>query len=114
MTGVRIRGADDHAADLGIDDSVSTGRCPAISGTGFQSDEEGRAFRLVTSLCAIMERFNFRMGSAGALVPAAANDLATSQQDRADHWIWRRSAASATGQAQGLAHVVSVTGHGGN
>jgi hypothetical protein len=65
----------------------------------------------VTSLFAIIQRFNLGVRTACAMMPAATNNPAALYQNCADERIGRSRAEPAPGQAKGQAHVIRISKH---
>ena len=63
-----------------------------------------RPGRTIASLVSVPKRFNFGVRLAGAVMPAAADDVAAFYQDGADHRIGGCQAKTAMSEAERQAH----------
>lgn len=68
-----------------------------MSATRFERDIERCGSGFATALFRVTQCFDFRVSFAGAPMPAASDDLAALDQQRADHGIGRSRAVTAPG-----------------
>jgi hypothetical protein len=105
MSWVGISGRDDHTIQLGSNDRVTTGWCPARCAARFQCDVKGRSTGLVTVPHRVAKRLHFGVRLAGTSVPPAPNDSPASNQDSTHAWIGRSKAPALPGKLHRLRHV---------
>ena len=105
-----------HPRHAGLDEGVGAGGRAAVVAAGFQGDVGGGAARALPGLA---QGMHFRMGLAGALVPALAQHRTVAHDDAADARVGRGGEQAALGQLQRAGHEGIVGGgegvveHGG-
>src|SRR5437016_4728382 len=108
MARIRIYRAGDDALDSGGDNRVGARRRATVSTARFKGDVKRCAFWAVTSLLRRAKSLDFRMGFAGAPVPALADDSASLDQNRPNYRIRRSRPVAPAGEAHSKAHVASL------
>src|SRR2546430_1704368 len=104
MLWIGISRTDDNFAQTRGNERIGAGRSASMGGARFKGNVEGRASGVLPALFGIADGFDFGMRFAGAAMPAAPNDPAVPDQDRADQRIGRSLAVSAPRQAQRSLH----------
>ena len=104
---VRIGEGNDDAGNACRDDGIGAGRRPAVMGTGFERDVEGRPPRLLAGL---RQRLGFAVGTAAGRGDGATDDGSVPDHDGADGGIGGGEPGVPTRQAHGGRHVAPVLG----
>ena len=99
---VRVEAADEHAADLVLDDCVCARRRASPVAARLERDVQVCACAV---LGAVRERVALGMQAADVLVPAFTDDFSVLDDDAADHRIRIDVTGSALGQRQRLTHI---------
>jgi hypothetical protein len=99
-----IEGADHHALDARVDDGFGTGGLLAVVGAGFKCDVDRGVCGVDAFIQAIFEGLGLGVEVAEPCVVATGDDLAVTDDHRADHWVWLDVALALAGQLYGLTH----------
>ena len=94
-----------HTRHPGLDQTVGTGPCPSMMGTGLKRDIGGCAAR---PLARLLQRQHFGMGLARPPVPAFAHHLAIPHDDAAHTRIGRGGVDALPGQVDGPLHGPAI------
>ena len=94
-----------HARHASLDQTVGTGPCPSMMGTGLKRDIGGCAAR---PLARLLQRQHFGMGLARPPVPAFAHHLAITHNDAAHTRIGHGGIDALPGQVDGPLHGPAI------
>src|SRR5207237_8710048 len=92
-----------------VDQGIGAWRSAAISRARLERHIKRRAFRIMPALPRVVESLDFSVWFSRAPMPAAANDFAILDEDRADHWIGRRVAIGSPRQTQRHSHRILIS-----